>query len=261
MKKVVLVLGLMAIGAYSLFSLKASGEPEKPVLSIEEYTGGAEQAAEEGGKEAVEEYREERLGEIGKFANDNFEWEHSKMLNAIANRDYSACVSAYKGSHSMPGSGWGDIPYAFCQEAITQPYHADPVVTDIIEQGGTRVVRPGGTPDAPRVVIPGEVIVEPGARIGGVLVRDIVREQGGTIISRPESARTREDTLIHPLQYKWIVEHTECDSIHCEHYRDYEIGWQDARINGYAESHPLFYDKVMEFAGMKKSWFGGGWKW
>ena len=86
-------------------------------------------------------------------------------------------------------------------------------------------------------------------------------DQGAEIIISPESARTRDEKIIHPDAYKWIVVNTECKSLDCEHYGDYAVGWQDARINGYSEDHTKFYDKVMEFAGMKKMWFGRGWKW
>lgn len=76
---------------------------------------------------------------------------------------------------------------------------------------------------------------------------------------------------IHPGAYEWIIAHTECKTAKDRHYADYQKGWVDARLQGYAESHSKFEEKVYEFAGMKKIsriWtpfrargLGGSWTW
>ena len=227
MSKTIAVLGLIAIGAYALFR----GEPEEEkgksgtesLLTVNEYRAGYFKAAEEGGKKQVEEYREENLGVIGEFTNEHFDREHDEMLRAITAHEYTACVIAYKGCHEKPADGWGEA-YSFCQNAITNYKSVnDLLLTKIVEQGHVNVVT-----------------------------------LEGVVYSSPDGT--------HPVAYDWIIKNTGCTSEDSPHYRDYERGYRDAVLQGW--HHPRhteeqFKEKVMEYAGMKKSWLGLGdeYKW
>ena len=221
----ILMAGLGAI-AYLLFKSNKdkNGPISDPIETIEEYYTGKDEAAEEGGIVAVKSFCAEKWGNTGLFYDRCIIGEHDKMLAQIANHNYSGCVTAYKRCHVMPEGGWKGAMDAGEQYEFCR-----------------------------------EGILNYKEHVSPIIVEIV--DQGVEILIHPESARTREKDIIHPQAYSWITNNTECTDLSCLHYHDYAIGWQDARINGYSENDSQFPDKVREFAGMKKKWFGRGWKW
>lgn len=222
MEKETGIVGLLVIAAIgsciALISLLK--KDREPLLTREEYHTERASAAETGGIDAVTKFREETLGVIGEFATEHFEWEHNKMLAAIANRDYSGCVLCYKASHKIPADGWGNEPYNFCADAITNiGDHLSPTVVEIIEQGGT-IARAGDELPSSETVVP-----------------DAYR----WILANTEC------TSINSEHYQ-DYEQGYRDAMLQGYYPTVrEGGWRDPQIVA-----KTFYDKVMEFAGKKE---------
>lgn len=140
--KIIGGLGIAILAGIGVLYYFITHKPEEVLLTIPQYRGGAKAAAEEGGKERLDEYRKTILPVLDRYMTKHeIDMERRKMTLYIANSDYSGCVLAYKGSHYMPKDGWGNEPQDFCSHAIENVIR-DPVVAEIIEEGAKVAVTP-----------------------------------------------------------------------------------------------------------------------
>lgn len=220
----ILLLGALTAIAYFLFgkNIEEDTKPkeETPPESFSGYDVGKSFEAERGGRVMVAAYCEEKFAGNRTMIDACISREHGKMMVAIANHNYTNCVTAYKRCHDIPPAGWERDPYDFCSDAIINyKEHSDPVITQIVNTGGKIAVTPSD-------VAAGETI--------------------------------------HPDAFSWITTYTDCESIKCDHYGDYQRGWVHASLqlgSDFSKSSEKFYDRVMEHAGMREKWLGRGWKW
>ena len=203
---------------------------EAAPVSFNEYSASKTEAAETGGIVGVTSFCEQKFGKNNLFYDKCVGENEARMHVMIAQHNYSGCVSAYKKSHNIPLGGW----LSAAKGGAQYTFCANAIKNYKADKD--------------------PVIAE-------------IVDSGYKIVDR--AGRFNPKSNVHPDALTWIVAHTDVKSLDDPHYFDMQKGWLDARLQGFAESHTKFEEKVYEYAGMRyvsllggKVWFGKGrWVW